>query len=472
MAAEKRIGRQTPTKSFVLPYDRSRSDEAVEIYEKTGRKVLEWQKLLLRDIMAINEDDQWTHMTVGYSVPRRNGKTEDVYMRELWGLMKGEKIAHTAHRNSTSHSSFEAMKSLLEAMGMVDKQDFVSNRAFGNERIDISSTGGRIQYRTRTGQGGLGEGFDLLVVDEAQEYTDTHQSALRYTITSSQNPQTIMLGTPPTAVSKGTVFQPFREKCLSGKAEDAMWAEWSIERMASDRTDRELWYETNPSLGLIINERSVKGETADLEEVDFNIQRLGLWLAYSQSSAISEPEWAELKRENPPDPSGKLFVGIKYGKDNLNVSLAVAVRTADKKIFIEALDCRPISQGNAWIVDFLRQADVEKVVIDGANGQSLLAEELKDSGVKKKPVLPTVKEVIEANASFTQAISSGILCHAGQPSLTQSATNCERRAIGTNGGFGYRSQIDGVDISLLDACIFAFWACSTTKEKKKQRVSY
>ena len=150
----------------------------------------------------------------------------------------------------------------------------------------------------------------------------------------------------------------------------------------------------------------------------------------------------------------------------------MAVRTTDKKIFIEALDCRPISQGNAWLVDFLRNADVEKVVIDGANGQSLLAEELKDAGLKKIAILPKVSDVIEANASFTQAISSENIGHNGQPSLAQSATNCERRAIGSNGGFGYQSQIEGIDISLLDSCIFAYWACSTTKEKKKQRISY
>lgn len=123
-------------------------------------------------------------------------------------------------------------------------------------------------------------------------------------------------------------------------------------------------------------------------------------------------------------------------------------------------------------MDFLRNADVEKVVIDGANGQSLLAEELKDAGLKKIAILPKVSEVIEANASFTQAISSETVCHMGQPSLMQSATNCERRAIGSNGGFGYQSQIEDIDITLLDSCIFAFWACSTTKEKKKQRISY
>lgn len=472
MAAEKkRIGRQTPTKSFVLPYEKTLADEAIELYEKTGRTAMPWQKGLLSDVMAVDDEGLWIHMTVGYSLPRRNGKTEDIYMRELWGLLHGEKIAHTAHRNSTSHSSFKALKTLLEKIGYVEKEDFKSIKAFGNESIAMIESEGEIQYRTRTGAGGLGEGFDLLVIDEAQEYTETHQSALEYTVTSSANPQTIMLGTPPTAVSKGTIFQPYREQCLAGKAEDALWWEWSIDKMAADRSDRDLWYETNPSLGQTLTERAVKRELS-LEEIDFNIQRLGLWLAYAQSSAITAPEWEALQLDQQPDLTGKLFVGIKYGKDNQNVSMAVAARTREKKIFVECLDCRPISQGNGWIVEFLKNADVEKIVIDGANGQSLLAEELKDFGVRKKPILPKVIDVIEANAAFTQAITSDTICHYGQPSLKQSVTNCERRAIGTNGGFGYQSQREDIDITLMDSVIFAFWICASTKEKKKQRISY
>lgn len=471
MAAEKkRIGRQTPTKSFVLPYKKSRSDEAVALYNKTGRTAMEWQSLLLKDIMAVNEDGLWTHMTCGYSIPRRNGKTEDVYMRELWGLHHGEQILHTAHDNSTSHASYEALKELLLSFGYEEKKDFTKNNALGNERITLIETKGTIKYRTRTKVGGLGQGFDLLVVDEAQEYTDSHRSTLEYTITSSKNPQTIMLGTPPTANSKGTVFVPYRDSCLSGQAEDSLWAEWSIDTIAEDRTSTDLWYETNPSLGQTLAERNVRKEL-NLEEVDFNIQRLGLWLTYSQSSAITEPEWEHLKCDKLPIFTGRLFAGVKYGKDNRNVSLSVAVRTTDGRIFIEALDCRPISQGNGWIIDFLQQADVEKVVVDGANGQSLLVDEMKDAGIKKKPILPTVAEVIEANAVFTRGLS-GTITHAGQPSLIQSATHCEKRAIGTNGGFGYQSQVGDIDITLLDSCIFAFWACSTTKAKKKQRISY
>lgn len=470
MAAEKkRIGRQTPTKSFVLPYKKSLADEAVKLYNQTGRTAMEWQCLLLKDIMAVDDDGLWTHMTVGYSIPRRNGKTEDVYMRELWGLHHGEQILHTAHENSTSHASYEALKELLLSMGYEEKTDFTKNNALGNERIVFLESGGSIKYRTRTKVGGLGQGFDLLVVDEAQEYTDSHRSTLEYTITSSQNPQTIMLGTPPTANSRGTVFVPYRDSCLAGTAEDSMWAEWSIEKLAEDRTDTDLWYETNPSLGQTMPERNVRKEL-NLEEIDFNIQRLGLWLTYSQASAITEPEWERLKCEKQPTFTGRLFVGIKYGKDNRNVSLSVAVKTAKGRVFVEALDCRPISWGNGWIIDFIRCADVEKVVVDGANGQSLLAQEMKDSGLKK-PVLPTVAEVIEANAAFTQGLSDQIE-HAGQPSLFDAATHCEKRAIGTNGGFGYKSQVEDIDITLLDSAILAFWACSKAKTKKKQRISY
>lgn len=45
-------------------------------------------------------------------------------------------------------------------------------------------------------QRGLGEEFDLLVIDEAQEYTDDQASALKYVVTDSRNPQTIFCGTP------------------------------------------------------------------------------------------------------------------------------------------------------------------------------------------------------------------------------------------------------------------------------------
>lgn len=460
-----RLGRQSPTTSLILPYTETYGQEAIDLYNTTGRTAQEWQELMCYDILAINEDGLYTHTKFGYSVPRRNGKNEVVVMREMYGLMKGERILHTAHRTTTTHSAWERLLDMIEKTDLVIESTF---KAFGKEHIFLTN-GGRIEFRTRTSKGGLGEGFDLLVIDEAQEYQDDQETALKYVVSDSPNPQTIFCGTPPTAVSSGTVFTKLRKNALEGNTKNTGWAEWSVENM-SDVHDVELWYETNPSLGTVLTERKIEDEIGN-DEIDFNIQRLGLWIRYNQHSAISENEWNALKVDILPKLKGKLFVGIKYGNDGANVAMSIALKTNDERIFVECLDCQSVRNGNAWILNFLSKANVQSIVIDGASGQSILSKEMKDLKLKK-PILPTVKEVIEANSLFTLGLASKTICHKGQPSLSNVVTNCEKRAIGTNGGFGYKSIKDGADISLLDSVIFAYWSCSIAKEQKTQKVSY
>ncbi|MGT2761952.1 terminase [Streptococcus intermedius] len=464
-----RFGNQHPTQSVTLHYTDSLAQEAIEFYRKSGRDCYPWQVSLLEAIMAVNDDGLWVHQKFGYAISRRNGKTEDVYIVELWGLHKGLRILHTAHRISTSHSSFEKLKKYLEDMGYVDGENFVSNKAKGQERIEFKETGAVIQFRTRTSNGGLGEGFDLLIIDEAQEYTAEQESALKYTVTDSENPMTIMCGTPPTMVSTGTVFASYRKKVLAGNSEYSGWAEWSVENI-HDIHDVDAWYLTNPSMGYHLNERKIKVELGD-DELDHNIQRLGYWPTFNQKSAISEKEWHDLKAEPMPGLKGKLFVGIKYGQDGTNVSMAVAVRTDDNRIFVENIDCVSIRNGMQWIINFLKSADIEKIVVDGASGQELLAAEMKEFGIQK-PILPTVKEIITANSLWEQSIVQQTLCHSNQPSLTAVVTNCDKRSIGSNGGFGYKSLYDDRDISLMDSALLAHWACYTTKPRKKQKSYY
>lgn len=416
-----RLGRQTPTSSFILPYKKTYGKEAVDLYNLTGKKAQEWQELLLSDILAYNNDGLYVHTKFGYSIPRRNGKNEVVSIREMWGLQHGEKILHTAHRTTTTHVAWERLLDLLTKAGV---KVISSYRAFGKEHIITES--GSIEFRTRTSKGGLGEGYDLLVIDEAQEYQDDQESALKYVVSDSQNPQTIFCGTPPTPVSSGTVFLKFRESTLQGKGNNSGWAEWGVDKQ-TDPHDKEAWYQANPSLGTILTERKIEDEIGN-DDIDFNIQRLGLWIQYSLKSEISEADWEKLKIGIVPTFKGKLFAGVKYGQDGTNVSLSVAVKTEEGKIFVETIDCRSVRSGNDWIIAFLKQADVSKIVIDGAGGQNKLAEDLKKEKIKKY-VLPTVKEIIMANSTFEQALFNDGIRHNNQPSLTKVVTNCEKEQL-------------------------------------------
>ena len=404
-----RLGRQTPTKSVILPYDKTYGQDAIDIYEKSKRTAQEWQKLLIYDMLAYNDDGLWVHTKFGYSVPRRNGKNEVVTIREIYGLINGEQILHTAHRTPTSSSAFYRLLKLLEDAGYKDKQDYIAHKQYGLETIEFLKSDGKASFRTRTSKGGLGEGFDLMIIDEAQEYQDDQETTLKYVVSSSKNPQTIFCGTPPTMVSSGTVFAKMRNKTLIGETENTGWSEWSVDNLTKPN-DIEAWYETNQSLGTIFTERIIKDEIGD-DELDFNIQRLDYWSKRNLKSFISEVQWNELKIDGLPKLKGKLYVGIKYGVDGLNVAMSIACKTDTDKVFVETIDCQPKRNGDNWIMKFLSQANIEKVVVDG-NGSQILEEEMKEAHLKA-PVLPKVGEVITANDLFKTSLDQGLICHKG-----------------------------------------------------------
>lgn len=474
-----RIGNQDPSFTNVTYID-TKGQEAIDLYSMTTQELMEWQQAQIKAIMAVNDDGLWLYMKYCISVSRRNGKGEILAARELDGIVElGEKICHTAHRSTTSHDAFNRLYTLLKKAGYEEhsrkkkdmpEKSFFASKQFGLEHIEISG-GGVIDFRTRTNNGGLGEGFDVLVIDEAQEYTEKQESALKYTVSASRNPQIIMVGTPPTAVSGGDVFVKIRKSIIGGKAIDTGWAEWSIEELTEHIDDVELWYQFNPSLGITLSERNIRAELGD--PVDFNIQRLGLWLTYSQKSAISKQEWELLQTYKVPVLEGTRYLGVKYGKDGTNVALSIAAKTKDGNIFVEVIDCRPVRDGNAWMYDFFRNNKVKKAAVDGANGQTILIDELRKAQIKKIPIMPTVKEIVTANAMFEQGVFNGTIVHMGQQPLEEVVTNSEKRAIGSNGGFGYKSLTESVDVAVMDSVILAHWLCATTKEVPTgQAISY
>lgn len=292
-----------------------------------------------------------------------------------------------------------------------------------------------------------------------------------YTIAASQNQQTIMTGTAPTAVSSGTVFSAFRTRVLSGKSRDSAWEEWGVDAMA-DPENVDAWYASNPSLGYILSERNVSRESTG-DALDFNIQRLGYWTGFNLKSAISLVEWNRCKAETMPQLEGHMYIGIKYAVDALSVAMSIAIATTDGRTFVESIDCRDGRAGNDWIVSFLRDTkdSTGAVIVDGAAGQALLEKNLKDAGVKIKPVFPRVSDIIYCNSAFEQGIVSRKICHLGQPALEDSVTNCEHRAIGS--GFGFRSIKNGVDVSLMESAALAAWGLNNVKPvRKTQKVSY
>ena len=117
------------------------------------------------------------------------------------------------------------------------------------------------------------------------------------------------------------------------------------------------------------------------------------------------------------------------------------------------------------------------------SGKSTIAEQIKNnshrevhihsSDALREEMFGSADIQDNANALFEQGLYSKGICHMGQAGLTNIVTNCKKRSIGSQGGFGYQSLVDTYDIAIMDSMILAYWLCATTKEKpKRQSISY
>ena len=241
----------------------------------------------------------------------------------------------------------------------------------------------------------------------------------------------------------------------------------------SDIHDINLWYETNPSLGIRLAERTIEAELGetDAKKIDFNIQRLGLWIRENQQSAILKPDWDKTLVHKLPEFTGKMHVGIKYAKAGESVSVAIAVKTKDARIFVEVVNRLMVRDGIDWIIGFLQKnkSKIYKVIVDGDNGKEIIEDAMKAHKLKGC-IIPKVQDIKKANATFEKLIYDRILCRMEQPSLTQVVTNCTKRAIGSNGGFGYQAIYENMDISLLDSVMLASWSATEHPDPKPQRM--
>ena len=102
-------GNQKPTLYHIPRITKSKYKEAIDFYNSTGRTAQKWQVYLMKAILSRKCKELWEYTKFGYSFPRRNGKNEIVAIRELYALVEGEKVLHTAHRKTTSHSAWEKL---------------------------------------------------------------------------------------------------------------------------------------------------------------------------------------------------------------------------------------------------------------------------------------------------------------------------------------------------------------------------
>ncbi len=484
-----RKGSQEPSFRSCPPYTYTEGDAAAWTSAYYGLTLDPWQRDVLDDWLAETDNGELLNVSCILMVPRQNGKNAVLEARELYGLaVRGERILHTAHEYQAAKAAFERflyyfgstpddpkalfpdLNRLLKRVTRSAGQMIVTLKA---DPADPDAREPSIEFRTRTNDGGRGQTVDLLVVDEAQEYTDSQSDALSSVNSAAPlgEPQTIYTGTPPDPTSSAEVFTRLHVDAHEHDDPRGCCHEWGVTEVG-DTSDRDRWYQVNPALGTRLKETHVAKEFQGKTPQGFARERLGWWPETTRAKPISERMW-ERCAEPEPGPEARVSFGVKFSADGETCALAVANHADDGTVHLELVDVRPATGASAhyaqWLKD--RRSKLCAVAIDGVVGAPTLVKELmtgEDRLTRKSIFSPSSKDYVSAVSMFYEAVKTKKLTHFPSAPLDASATGCVRRPVGRSGGWGFGGT-DTVDATPVEACALAFWAAKTTKRDMRRR---
>ena len=355
-----------------------------------------WQELVVDDLFGVRSDRRWAARDAGLSVPRQNGKSVIAELRILTGLylFDEELIVYTAHQVDTALEIFERVVTRIENNPEL-KRRLPRNgvrRAQGSQQIKLVNPAQRLLIKARSKGGVRGFSADCVFFDEAQLGLDENEiAALGPTMRTRPNPQTFFMGTPPLTTGSYWALK-VRARALAGDPK-MCWHEWSPPpgfKPATDCGDRDVWWATNPALGILVDEEAVEYDFKTLG-TKFAAEALGYWLPEKEDAGWQTFDADAWKNAQDPgaEMDGSPAFAIEVSRDLKTISIGAAGRGADGKRCLELVDRFPADTGKlvGWLRKRREAWDPVAVVIDPAGPGGYLIPEVEEHyGEVTKPL--------------------------------------------------------------------------------------
>lgn len=455
------VGIQTPRVSLMPFCTSNGAQEAIELAENYGLNLDEWQQNILSGWLAESGGGKWASPRCGLSVPRQNGKGSSIEARELYGLVVlGERILHTAQELKTSKDHYRRLMQFFEQEDLKRLvKKFVNTN--GEEAIWMHN-GGVIRFIARSKNSARGFTADLLVCDEAQDMDEDKFAALLPTLATADNPQTILIGTPPAPNMAGEVFGRFHDTGLEGKDPRLCWMEWSAPRDA-DLDDIEVWAQANPAMGIRLTAEKIADERASMDDETFARERLGMWAGIASQSVIDMELWQTLGTDLQPQNPVAFAIDVSPNRDMASIGVAGYIGDA---IYYFVIENR---KGTGWITKRLKELcekwEPVAVVVDQGSPAATLLPEFNAARIR---ILQTsTSDVANACGQFYDRVMNERALHADQPALNTALAVAGKRPI--RDAWAWNRKNPNADITPLVAVTLAGHGLTQKRKPREQQ---
>ncbi len=412
---------------------------------RTGEQMIlrDWQKEMIRQVFAHNDDHWLRHKVALLGLPRKNGKSALGSLFALYHLFMGAdggEVYSVAAEKEQGRIVFGDAKKMVEA-----NPELLEMVKLYRDAIEIPETGSvyrvlSAEHNTKEGLSPTAVIFDELHAQPTRELFDVFSLAMG----ARRSAQLIAITTAGVKVDQTgqesiayTLYQ-YGQKVARGEIEDDTYFQaWYESPMEADYKALETWKIANPGLGDINSEQDFVSAARRTPENEFKTKRLNNWVS-AQSAWLPSGTWDNQATEFELDPDQEYVLGFDgsfSGDATVIVGCTVPKEEEKPTVFmVKAWEKDEQIHDRDWRVNI---AEVEQTLIDFTQANPKVREiacdpyrwqrsmeVLQDKGL---PIVEwpstSARRMIPACAKIYDAVVDGEMFHDGDPTLARHIDN-------------------------------------------------
>lgn len=454
---------------------------AAKVMTALGYPPMPWQRYVLDVALEVDPvTGIFVHRKVGLSVPRQQGKTQQILGVMLHRTMawQRQRVVYAAQTRTMARERWED-EFLVALEGSKLARRFRARKGNGHEAIICKATRSKLGITANTEQAGHGPPLDLGIIDEAfAHHDDRLEQAFSPAMLTRAKAQLWWASAGGTERSTWLNKQREGGRALieglweTGVFPATAYFEWFAPGVM-DRNDPATWRSCMPALGYTVTEATVRAELDSMDVSEFDRAYL------NRTKKATPPPDLNVPREKWPglaDKASQAGVDVALAVDVSPMrdyaSIGVASIRADGQLHLELIDRRA---GTDWVVAAMVRLrdlwDPVAVAIDvparspaGSLLDALIAEGFTIPEDPAKPkrgdlAVPRVGDVTAACGQLADGMRQGGFVHIDQLQLNAAVNGARTRPLGDAWAWHRRSA--QTDIAPLVAITLARWALLT-----------